>query len=36
LITNGVSFWELRIKEKRAVKPNWEAQMSEKVETGRY
>lgn len=28
---------ELMIKkEKRAVNPNWEAQMSEKVETGRY
>lgn len=36
LMINGVNFWELRKKEKRAVNPNWEAQMSEKVETGRY
>ena len=36
LVIKKVNFCELRKKEKRALKPNWDAQMREKVETGRY
>ena len=36
LIIKGVNFWELRKKEKKAVKPTWDAKMIDKVETGRY
>ena len=36
LIMKGVSFWELRKKEKRVLKPHWLANMREKVEPGRY
>lgn len=32
----GVNFCELRKKEKKAVKPNWDAWMRVKVDTGRY
>ncbi|KAK0573663.1 hypothetical protein LWI29_011706 [Acer saccharum] len=34
LIMNGVNFCELRKKEKKALKANWDAQMRENVETG--
>lgn len=35
-IMKNVNFCELRKKEKSALKANWDAQMSEYVETGRY
>lgn len=36
LTIQGVNFCALRQKEKKALKANWDAQISEKVETGRY
>lgn len=36
LTIKGVNFCELRQTEKKALKANCDAQMSEKVETGRY
>ena len=36
LTMKGVNFWELKKYEKRALKPNWLAQMREYVETGTY
>lgn len=36
LIIKGVNFCELKMNEKKALKTNWEAQISEKVDTGRY
>ncbi|KAM1688960.1 hypothetical protein ACFX2K_036768 [Malus domestica] len=36
LTIKGVNFCELRQNEKKALKANCDAQMSEKVETGRY
>ena len=36
LTIKGVNFCELRKKEKKALKANCDAQMREKVDTGRY
>ena len=35
LIIKGVNFCEFRRREKKALKVNWDAQISEKVDTGR-
>jgi len=36
LIIKGVNFCELRRKEKKALKVNWDAQIRANVDTGRY